>query len=200
MATETATRFQREAIELDPMAWMVAPRRVFDGRSAIEACLERDECLRGVLVHGLGLGLDVQRDAVDALLADDDDDEADGDEFMGFLEEGRDGSPSRSSRKTRSRLFTAVIAATHEGVMVQAFHASFARDHREVRARLAKRYSREVAEKAEIRRGFHQASPLVIALVPSAISDLIRQVEHGSATVRGYPRTFAIDVQQSVRA
>lgn len=195
VATETASRFQREQLELDPMAWLLAPRPVFEGRPAIDACLGREDCLRGVLVHGLGLDLDVARDEIDALLADEGEDE-----FMGFLDEAPEHDRSSSRRRKRSQLFTAVIADTQDGVMIQAFHASFAQSVQQVRARLARIYGVEVAASAEVRRGFHRASPLVIALVPKATADLIRQVEEGSASVRGYPRTFCIDVQQSVRA
>ena len=37
---------------------MLAPRRLFRGAAAIEACLERDDCMRAVLLHGLSIGLD----------------------------------------------------------------------------------------------------------------------------------------------
>ena len=57
VATETATRFQREGIEHDPMSWMYAPRALLNGASAVDSCLDRDACMRGILVHGLGLGL-----------------------------------------------------------------------------------------------------------------------------------------------
>jgi len=81
VATETALLFQREAVRHDPIAWMFAPRAVFGGAAAVDACLLRDTCVRGILVQGLCLGLDVERSAVDALLASDDDDDFDEHEF-----------------------------------------------------------------------------------------------------------------------
>lgn len=81
VATETATRFQREAVEHDPMTWMFAPRAVFDGAAAVDACLNRDACMRGILLHGLGLGMDADRLSMDALLANDDDDGFDEHDF-----------------------------------------------------------------------------------------------------------------------
>ena len=70
VAAETGARFQREEVAHDPMAWMLAPRRLFDGAPALEACLSRDACLRAVLLHGLSLGLDAEPAEVDALLCD----------------------------------------------------------------------------------------------------------------------------------
>ena len=70
VALETGARFQREGIALDPLAWMVTPRRMFDGRPPIEACIEVEACTMAVLVHGLGLGLDLQAGAVEMLMAD----------------------------------------------------------------------------------------------------------------------------------
>lgn len=76
VAIETGARFQRDGISLDPLAWMVTPRRMFDGRPPIEACVDADACSRAVLVHGLGLGLDPEAGAVAMLMADDEFDEA----------------------------------------------------------------------------------------------------------------------------
>ncbi len=68
VASEAGARFQRERSEVDPMAWMLAPRRMFAGRPPIEACADRDDCMRAVLTHGLGLGLDPAASAIDALI------------------------------------------------------------------------------------------------------------------------------------
>lgn len=68
VALETGARFQREGIALDPLAWMVTPRRMFGGLPAIEACSDVEACSRAILVHGLGLGLDPLREAIDLLM------------------------------------------------------------------------------------------------------------------------------------
>lgn len=78
VATEVGARFQREGIGTDPMAWMLAPRRAFDDAPPVEACVTRDNCTRAVLIHGLGLDLDIGSDALDALMDDDSFDEAAG--------------------------------------------------------------------------------------------------------------------------
>ena len=78
VATEVGARFQRDAIGEDPMAWMLAPRRAFDGERPVEACITRAACARAVLIHGLGLDLDIGPDALDALM----DDAADADDHI----------------------------------------------------------------------------------------------------------------------
>lgn len=75
VAAETGARFQREGVACDPMAWLLAPRRLFEGESAIEACLGRDACIRALLVHGLGLGMDAEPEEVDDLTRFDEDED-----------------------------------------------------------------------------------------------------------------------------
>jgi hypothetical protein len=71
IAAETGARFEREGIAMDPAAWLFAPRRLFDGRAAVDACAAHGAFIRAMLLHGLGLGLDAAPEAMDALLAED---------------------------------------------------------------------------------------------------------------------------------
>lgn len=203
VATETAGRFQREAVQYDPMAWMLAPRRVFDGAAAVDACLDRDACMRGILVHGLGLGLDVDRSTVDALIAEDDDERSE-DQVSEYLYDtdlrgsGRTDYERTGRGKRRLRLYTATLAETRDSRMVQAFHASVARNADEVRARLVGRFGPELALAADIRPGIHPSSPLVIALVPAPVAAMIKQL--GRDCSSSAARTFAVDIQQVIQA
>jgi len=70
VSTEVGARFQREAVDHDGMAWMLAPRTLFDGRDAIDASLEQHHCIRALVLHGLGLGLDARPVDIDGLMAD----------------------------------------------------------------------------------------------------------------------------------
>ncbi|TVV76252.1 hypothetical protein [Sphingomonas solaris] len=70
IAAETGARFARDGIAHDAAAWMLAPRRLFGGRPAITACMERPHFGRALLLHGLSLGLDAEPADVDDLLAD----------------------------------------------------------------------------------------------------------------------------------
>lgn len=103
-----------------------------------------------------------------------------------------------ASRSTRLRLYTATIAATHENIMVQAFHASIARSVAEVRARLAGRYGPHLADGADIRIGLHQSSPLVVALVPRAVVEMIGDVQQRCREPD--LRRFGVDIQQCIHA
>lgn len=70
VASETGARFQRDGLQQDPMAWILSPRRMFDGRAPIEACMARDNCAKAVLLHGLGLDLNLPPEAIDTLMHD----------------------------------------------------------------------------------------------------------------------------------
>jgi hypothetical protein len=201
VATETASRFQREAVEHDPMSWLFAPRAVFDGAAAIDACLDLNSCMRGILVHGLGLGLDVERQVVEALLASDDDDfdELEARHLYGDRPSRRGKADvGRAARTSRVRMYTATIVDTRDNRMTQVFHASMARDATEVRTRLAGRFGPDVAELADIRPGVHVSSPPVMALVPQAVIELIRNMERESA--KPHARTFAVDIEMGIQA
>lgn len=68
VASEAAMRFQRDGVRQDPVAWMLAPRRLLAGRAPIDACLELSECERALMLHSLGIGLDADRAAFDRAL------------------------------------------------------------------------------------------------------------------------------------
>lgn len=201
VATETAARFQREAVEHDPLGWMFAPREVFNGAAAVDACLSRGDCMRGILLHGLGLGMDADRSAMDALLAGDDEDFEEH-EFRYLFGErlSSSGKPTRgrSARMSRVRLYTATIVDTRDNRMTQVFHASLARDVEEVRTRLAGRFGPDVAALADIRLGLHIASPPVVALVPEPVVELIRRMERDCG--RPHARSFAVDIEMGIQA
>lgn len=58
VAAETGARMQRDGLSVDPIGWMISPLELFEGRPPIEACMEREACLKAILLHGLGLDLD----------------------------------------------------------------------------------------------------------------------------------------------
>lgn len=75
IAAETGARFQRDGEGMDPMGWLLAPRRLFDGGMAIDAVLERGHFIRALLLHGLSIGLDAEPAFIDHLVAGSDDDD-----------------------------------------------------------------------------------------------------------------------------
>lgn len=70
VAAETGARFQRDGLDHDPVAWMLAPRELFDGRDGIEGSLALTGCLRAILLHGLAIGLDADPALMDELIED----------------------------------------------------------------------------------------------------------------------------------
>ncbi len=180
VAVEAAGRFQREAVAHDPMSWMLAPRTLFGGMTAVEACLDRDACLRGVLIHGLSLGLDADPGAIDALIADDDADDYGGDLAVGVrpdvdsrADRGRSNVlPFAREPQERLRLFTATVVSNDGFETVQAFHASLATEEAEIAGRLYCRMGAACAD-ANIVEGFDPGDPLVAALVSDAICDTL---------------------------
>lgn len=117
----------------------------------------------------------------------------------------RGGSALRRPRRGRSalahlsagpRLFTATIAYEDGSVLLQAFHASVATHPMQVVQRLRMRFGDDVLPVAELRLGFHPGTPLVVALVPAAVADMIRQAERDCS--RPAARSFAVDIEHRV--
>lgn len=199
VAAEAGARFQREADPTDPMAWMLSPRRMFGGAPPIEACLERGNFVRAVVLHGLSLGMDADPGSLDELIEEEPevfdrlaaDHGPDARRGLSRPQRGRSGKGTLSARPT---LYCATIAYEGDGVMLQAFHASVARHPGEVVQRLRARFGEEVVVLAEIRSGFDPARPLAIALVPTAVATLLKRVERNSDN--GRYGAFSYDTEQ----
>lgn len=183
VAAETASHFVRDGVAQDPVAWMLAPRRLFDGRVPLEACLDRDDCLRAVLLHALSLGTDADRTLLDELMADDDVDdcacgceaEASDGAFEGF---GR-ASPIRSGvgdREPRPRLWTSFVVSTSATETLHAFDAVVAFDRIDAEMQILRRHGRVPSADVDLVEGFDAGRPLVEALVSPAMTDMLRQV------------------------
>lgn len=174
VATETAARITRERIDVDPMAWMLTPRRLFAGRRAIDACLQRDDCLRAIVLHGLAIGLDADPDEIDAIGPDalDDEESEEGADETADLPDAA-GCPEDFQRP---RLWTSLLVARCDADEVQAFDAVVASDRFEAEARLRARHGDALAGGIEVVEGFDPDLPLVEALVSAALSDILVQV------------------------
>jgi len=189
IASETGSRFQREGEPHDPMAWLLAPRRMFGGSTALEACLKREHFMRALLLHGLSLGLDADPEDIDDLLNDNPND--------------CDTGPLSLDQGTAHpvspvRLYTASVLRSASGSMLQAFHASVASSAEECRARIEARLGPAAAKSAEIRVGFDPAAPMVLALVPAPLVKVLRDAERRSAEP-GYA-DFAVTIEHRVEA
>lgn len=184
VAAETGGRFQRECLPHDPMSWMLAPRALFDGAAAIDACLEKRACLRGILLHGLSLGLDADPEDIDELASADTGSDDDGFE----VDDGRECPPvallphlyaavDRADDGQR-RLYTTVIDVDRVGGRgALALCAVVAVDRDEVRRRLADRHGDWIANGARIVEGVDHRDPRVAELASPTLLAFLERVE-----------------------
>ena len=193
IAAEAGGRFQRENIDHDPMSWLLAPRKMFDGRAAVDACLEREHCLRGILVHGLSLGLDVDPEGLDALFADDDDWEEEADE-MPKSKSGSGGRQISHEYVSVPRLYTATICYADSTTMLNAFHACITTNPSEIADHLEHRYGPLAASEARIRAGYFAEDPLVLAIVPDPLAEVICKMQEQETEPAS--ASFAVDIEQ----
>lgn len=169
IAAETGSRFQREGEGRDPMAWLLAPRRLFAGSTAIEACLAREGFMRALMLQGLSLGLDAEPAQIDALLCD-----APGEVGGGFWEGGEPAGPPRYPAR-RQRLYSAMIVIARGGELVHLFHASVAPSASVVRERIRARFGTAAAAQADIHIGVDLDCPTTSEMLPPAFRVMVER-------------------------
>ncbi|URW75042.1 hypothetical protein M9980_10785 [Sphingomonas donggukensis] len=201
LAADTGARFVREGLPHDPVAWLLAPRMLFSGRSAIDACQDREPFLRATLLHGLSLGLDADADELDALLSDDPDDGLGGDNDD-YPDEADDETYEGDEASMRfdapeMRLFSCIV----EGPLgpgdrcVQAFCAMVAPDETWARRRLTTRYGTSLADAATVSEGFDCESTLAGMLLSEPMRRMLATVARNPACELG----AGLDVQVEQR-
>ena len=171
IAAETGARFQREGEDLDPMAWMLAPRRLFGGSTAIDACLAREDFMRALLLHGLSLGLDADPEQIDAHLWDTPPDLGDS-PWNGGDGESREPAQRRSRRL---RLYSTLIVTARGAEIIQLFHASVASSANVVRERIRSRIGAAAADQAHIRVGVDLDCPATLVMLPPVFRELFER-------------------------
>lgn len=171
VAADTGARFEREGIGHDPVAWLAAPRKLFHGGSAIDACQDREGFMRATLLHGLGLGLDADADEMDELLADDE------------AGEGYDLVLDVEDVGTAPKLFTCFVDGPlgNGERCVQAFCASVASSGSEMRRRLASRFGGVLADAVVVHEGIDLNHPLADYLVPEGLLRVLAMAEREPA-------------------
>lgn len=183
LAAETGARFERDGILADPAAWMVAPRRLFGGTSAVEACRDERPFLRAMLLHGLSAGLDADPELVDALVA----------EEPVVSEAGGKGEVTKPRAPyPRMDLYTATVVCECSTSISHIFHAcmAFGPDDalRELRTRVG------VAGRcARVRRGFDPSDPIAVENVSPAIGAVLLEVAADANSPLGHGLNILIE-------
>jgi hypothetical protein len=184
LAAETGARFERDGILADPAAWMVAPRRLFGGTSAVEACREERPFLRAMLLHGLSAGLDADPELVDALVADD----------PGPVEPqtGREIIEPRAPC-LRMDLYTATVVCERPASTSHIFHACMAFGADDVVRELRKRVGGEAGRQARVRKGFDPSDPIAVENVSPALGAVLLEVASNASSPLGHGLNILIE-------
>jgi hypothetical protein len=168
-ASDAGARFAREDLACDPAAWMTAPRRLFDGDAAMDACQELSGFTRSILLHGLALGLDAAPHDVDHLLLAQDEEGAPVD-AGGAPKEPRNG---RGLRLPRPRLLSCWVDVSERGGRLFAFCALVTERPADLLERVISRYGAAAAAKAQFATGFDHSNALATAMISDAMADML---------------------------
>jgi len=181
-AADAGARFAREGLDEDPAAWMLTPRVLFDGLPPIDACQQLGHFTRSVVLHSLGLGLDADPRAIDALL-DEEDDGADEDRVhdvaghegdpMRVVDEGLVDSAPWSSRLPRPELLTCWVDCMDGGSRVFAFCAIVTDRPADLIERIVGRCGASAASKATVAHGFDRTAAMATAMISDAMADTL---------------------------
>ncbi len=180
-AADASARFAREGSEVDPVAWMLTPRAVFEGLNAMDACQDLKHFKRSIALHALGLGLDADPHAIDELLDDGDDEDGmeDGmrDDDLDVGDVGTRVTTMSSGDEdgmmlARPLLLTCWLDVLQGGERLFAFCAIVTDRPGELVERLIARYG-AAAEHAEFAVGFDPTSSLATAMISDAVADTL---------------------------
>lgn len=97
----------------------------------------------------------------------------------------------------RPKLITAMVSYADSELILHAFHASVTTSLYTIREHLVSRYGEEAMGNADIRYGYHAGHPLVIALVPDPIAEVIlrMQAEETQPAREG----FVVDIEHRIQ-
>ena len=171
-ASDAGARFEREGLEFDPAAWLMTPRTLFNGRAAIEACMEREGFRRNLLLHGLQLGLDADPTTLDALLSENDEETAKTVVHDGGNETDREVDAD-APREPDPQLRTCWLDLERDGVRVFTFWALVSDRPDDIVERVIGRFGKEAAVTADFRVGFDHSTPLGVAMISDALADTL---------------------------
>jgi len=180
-AAATTARFVRDRLPGSPIDWLQKPRRLFDYRSAIDACETEEGLRRTLVVHNLGLDLDTDPAWIAGIPA-----------WIATDRPAPAGIADGSSRERQ--LYTASIVSETTDLQIQIFCARFARSEEEFRALLRIQFGSLMEGEATVRIGFDESEPLACALLSEAIADELVHLINAARTSQD--ENFEIIIEQ----
>lgn len=183
-AARTGARYERDGLEGDPVAWMLAPRNVFDGETALDACVDLAPLRRCIALHAPSAdrGLDADPEEMDEILGElvrEEVSASDGRRRRGSSRPGSSPffSPESMPRSASGpQLFSCSLMRYEPGARVMTFVAGVAPDERDFRRRLFERFGAMAALTPDVRIGFDQYDPVAVALVSERVTDWLTVV------------------------
>jgi hypothetical protein len=203
-AAQVGARFERDGVDVDPAAWLLAPRRVFDGECAIEACVDLAPFRRCVMLHapGVDVGMDADPEDLDRVLENEPAAQA---EMSSARRPRRDrsGLPFSFAQTDGAgwsgpRLYSCSMTRVEPGARVATFVAGVAPDERDFRRRLFERFGAMAALNPDVRVGFDQYDPVVATLVSERLADWLAMVS--AEPFRCGDSDFEVVVEHRTRA
>ena len=172
-SAETAARFVRERIGIEPLTWLATPKRLLNGRTPLEACRTSEGYRRIAVLHALSLGLDSSPVCVEGIALD-----------MLDAERPPAANGEREDEDLVQELYTATIVHEDERGTVHVFVATMAGSAEAVRRHLRSRVGGLLEDAAVVRLGFDWSEPVANAMVSAAMADIIMQAgEHPKSTI-----------------
>lgn len=180
-AADVAARFVRDRAVEDPVEWMTAPRRLFDGETAMDACQDLVGFDRSVVVHGFGLDPDAPAEEVERLLSEEVDLAAAADSEV--VQDGRHGLP----RREYPRLLSCWVTTSGRRGRLIAFYAMVTTRPNALMDRVLRRYGAAAAQRADVTVGFDRGNVLVDAMIGEEMINtlLLAAADPRSTAVRG---------------
>jgi hypothetical protein len=169
-AADAGARFARQGLEQDPVAWMLTPRAVFDGMTAMDACQDLRPFRRSIALHALGLGLDADPYAIDDLLDEEAQDVKDTSAEAVLDVRTETSDAACDATLPDPMLLTCWLDVVQEGARVFAFCAVVTDRPADLVERVIGRYGRDAAN-ADFAVGFDRSTPLAIAMISDAMAD-----------------------------
>jgi hypothetical protein len=190
VAAGAAERFARDGIEDDPVAWMLSPRRAFEGQCALEACLKLRGFTRAIVLNapGMDMGLDADPAALDDLSPD-----PRPARHAAPAADVLSPSPRSAGDRGRPGLHTASFVIDSGERQLAVFAAAICADETAFRYRVFERYGLPVALEISVARGIVSDDRLVRSLVSDAAAERLLTLDANGQAGGGHSFELLIE-------